>query len=109
MISTHILDTTRGMPAGDVVISLEKQDASGIWQNIGSGKTNTDGRLVFECEKKAGHYRLNFGIENYFSSIVKTDHFFMDTSVVFNITNLERKYHVPLLINPYGYSTYRGS
>lgn len=107
MISTHILDTTKGMPASDVAITLEKKENSG-WISLGSGKTNTDGRLVFDCPKKEGIYRLNFEIENYFTKS-GSEHFFMDTSVVFKITNLDRKYHVPLLINPYGYSTYRGS
>lgn len=107
MISTHILDTTKGMPAPDVLITLELKDDLN-WITIGTGKTNADGRLSFDCSKKAGIYRLNFGIENYFLNN-KTEHFFMDTQIVFKITNLNRSYHVPMLLNPYGYSTYRGS
>lgn len=114
MISTHILDTSKGMPAGDVLISLEKKEATnGEWIKIGSGTTNVDGRLSFDCPKEKGIYRLNFGIESYFkkdkSREVSGDYFFLDTPVVFQINNTERKYHVPLLLNPYGYTTYRGS
>ncbi len=107
MISTHILDTTKGMPASDVAIILEKKE-NDKWINLGTGNTNADGRLVFDCPKAEGVYRLNFKIEDYFKRI-GTESFFMDTPVIFKITNLDRKYHVPLLLNPYGYSTYRGS
>lgn len=114
MISTHILDTCKGMPASDVIISLEKKESTdGEWIKIGSGSTNADGRLSFDCPKEKGIYRLNFGIESYFKKDkareVSGDFFFLDTPVVFQITNTDRKYHVPLLLNPYGYTTYRGS
>lgn len=108
MISTHILDTTKGMPATDVSIGLDKLDSNGQWQSLGKGQTNSDGRLVFDCPKAAGTYRLNFEIANYFKKL-KTDFFFLDNSIVFQVENTERKYHVPLLLNPYGYTTYRGS
>lgn len=105
MISTHILDTTKGMPASGVSVLLEREDTQG-WQQVGEDKTNPDGRIVFDCPKVAGHYRLTFKIEEYYKS---QESFFLNTPVVFNIKNAERKYHVPLLLNPYGYSTYRGS
>ena len=105
MISTHILDTSKGIPAANVEITLEKKSDNGQWLNIGTGATNNDGRLVFDCPKEMGIYRLTFGIESY----LKEDFFFLDTPVVFKITDLNRKYHVPLLLNPYGYTTYRGS
>lgn len=109
MISTHILDTTKGAPAADVVISLERKNPdNGQWTLLGKDKTNADGRLVFDCDKVAGIYRLNFEIADYFKKL-KTDFFFLDTNIVFQIENLDRKYHVPLLLNPYGYTTYRGS
>lgn len=108
MISTHILDTSKGMPAKDVGISLEKKD-NAKWVHIGLGVTNADGRLSFDCPKEEGIYRLNFEIEAYFKASGNTDFFFLDTPVVFQITNTDRKYHVPLLLNPYGYTTYRGS
>lgn len=108
MISTHILDTSKGQPAADVVIVLEKKEANGQWKSIGKGLTNADGRLSFDFEKNTGIYRLNFEIEAYFKK-EKVDFFFLDTAVVFQVLSTDRKYHVPLLLNPYGYTTYRGS
>lgn len=105
MISTHILDTTKGLPASGVSVVLEKHQESG-WTEIGKEKTNTDGRIVFQCPKEQGVYRLTFCIEEYYET---EEHFFMNTPIIFQIKNTERKYHVPLLLNPYGYSTYRGS
>jgi len=105
MISTHILDTTKGMPAKGVTVVLEQQSA-GNWKEIDKNETNADGRIVFNCPKEAAVYRLTFMIENYFKG---EEHFFMNTPIIFNVKNTERKYHVPILLNPYGYSTYRGS
>jgi 5-hydroxyisourate hydrolase len=105
MISTHILDTTKGLPAAGVTVILEKQEES-TWVKLGQDKTNTDGRIIFDCPKVAGNYRLTFNIEEYFG---QDEHFFLNTPIIFQIKNTERKYHVPLLLNPYGYSTYRGS
>lgn len=105
MISTHILDTTKGMPAKDVPVMLEKKSGES-WKEIGSDKTNADGRIVFDCPKEAGDYRLTFNIEDYFKG---EEHFFLNTTIPFRVKNTDRKYHVPLLLNPYGHSTYRGS
>lgn len=105
MISTHILDTTKGVAAKDVTVMLEKQN-NDTWTKIATDKTNSDGRIVFDCPKEQGVYRLTFMIEEYFNS---EEHFFMNTPIIFNIKNTERKYHVPMLLNPYGYSTYRGT
>lgn len=107
MISTHILDTTKGTPAAGVTVVLEKKSED-VWKSIGSDQTNADGRIVFDCPKETGIYRLTFQIEDYFKGL-KQESFFMNTPVVFHIQSTERKYHVPLLLNPYGYSTYRGS
>lgn len=114
MISTHILDTSKGIPASEVAITLEKKEsANGEWIKLGSGITNTDGRLKFDCPKEKGIYKLIFEIEAYFKKDkakgISGDFFFLDTPVVFQITNTDRLYHVPLLLNPYGYTTYRGS
>lgn len=105
MISTHILDTSKGIPAPNVTVVLEQKNGES-WKEIGIDKTNTDGRIVFNCPKEKGVYRLTFNIEEYFQG---EEFFFMNTPVIFNVSNTERKYHVPLLLNPYGYSTYRGS
>lgn len=107
MISTHILDTSKGQPAEGVKVLLEKwigQD----WKGLGDGTTNSDGRTNFECPKEKGLYRLSFEVPDYFQR-EKRECFFGTIPVVFRIENVERKYHVPLLLNPYGYSTYRGS
>lgn len=105
MISTHILDTTKGVAASGVKIILEKKE-NDLWKKIGEGVTNSDGRLVFDIPKEKGSYKLEFHIEDYFKG---SEHFFLNTPVIFQISNTERKYHVPLLLNPYGYSTYRGT
>src|SRR5262245_37718216 len=106
MISTHILDTSKGHPAAGVSVKLQKQDG-GAWKEIGAGVTNSDGRFVFDCEKAAGIYQLTFAIDDYLKKDTK-DFFFLTAPVIFKITDTQRKYHVPLLLNPFGYSTYRG-
>ena len=105
MISTHILDTTKGSAATGVTVTLEQQTNTS-WKEIGTDKTNADGRIVFNCPKEQGVYRLTFMIEEYYKN---EEHFFMNSPVVFHVKNTDRKYHVPLLLNPYGYSTYRGT
>lgn len=105
MISTHILDTTKGIPAQNVPVLLEKK-IEDKWVELAHDKTNADGRIVFDCPKEASDYRLTFFIEDYFKH---EEHFFLNTTIPFRVKSTERKYHVPLLLNPYGYSTYRGS
>ncbi len=107
MISTHILDTSIGNPAQDVKVSLELLSGD-HWNEISSGATNSDGRFVFDIEPAAGSYRITFFTEEYFKKS-KRECFFLQTPVAFKVTDIKRKYHVPLLVNPYGYSTYRGS
>jgi 5-hydroxyisourate hydrolase len=123
MISTHVLDTSIGRPAADIMISLEKKEIKNLsgegsgsnteWIKIGSGTTDCDGRLSFNCPKEKGIYRLVFGLEEYFKNNKAKhnleDFFFLDTPIVFQIINTDRLYHVPLLLNPFGYTTYRGS
>lgn len=108
MISTHILDTSLGSPAEGVNVKLEKLDSNGQFTLLQTLKTNADGRAVYDIPKDQGTYRLTFEIENYFKKLGQ-DPFFMDTPITFKITNTNRKYHVPLLLNPFGLSTYRGS
>lgn len=107
MISTHILDTSSGNPAAGVKVILEKREG-GSWEKLAEGKTNDDGRFVFDIPHNTGDYRLNFYTVDYFKRL-KVESFFLDTPVAFSVTNTKRKYHVPLLLNPFGYSTYRGS
>lgn len=114
MISTHVLDTSKGHPAAGIEVKLQKAlkpqalSDSANWQDVATGVTNADGRISFDNEKVAGIYRLTFAIENYLAADHQ-DFFFLQAPVVFKIENVNRKYHVPLLLNPFGYSTYRGS
>jgi 5-hydroxyisourate hydrolase len=108
MISTHILDTQVGNPASNVSVSLSIKSEAGTWSEIQTSKTNDDGRIVFDCESKPGVYQLNFIVEEYFER-TGNEYFFTEAPVIFKVTNTDRKYHVPLLLNSFGYATYRGS
>jgi 5-hydroxyisourate hydrolase len=107
MISTHILDLQTGQPASGVTVVLSKKSGS-QWTELKSEPTNSDGRISFQVPIDSGVYVLNFKIEEYVKK-QKLAPFFLDTQVQFQITDTNRKYHVPLLLSPYGYSTYRGS
>ncbi len=111
-ITTHILDTSRGRPGVGVAITLAKATPAGSWQEIASGVTDSDGRvsdLLPPGEApQAGVYRLRFEIGAYFQEFDQPT-FYPYAEVVFEIKNLAEHYHVPLLVNPFGYSTYRGS
>ena len=110
-ITTHVLDTSRGRPAAGVTVTLEIEDAGG-WRALGSGITNADGRitdlLASETAFAAGIYRLVFDTGAYFAAN-DIQSFYPQVIVVFKIEDAGQHYHVPLLLNPFGYSTYRGS
>lgn len=110
-ITTHILDTTRGRPAVGVAIRLERRSDDEGFTLVGSGVTDSDGRLrtlLPEGGLIAGVYRITFDIGPYFESM-KTPAFYPEAAVVFTVGSVDEHYHVPLLVNPFGYSTYRGS
>lgn len=110
-ITTHILDTAQGRPAGGVAVILEKQTHE-KWLELARSVTNENGRIdefaVGPGEISPGRYRLIFDTESYFRSC-NLDHFFPEVQIQFEIRNSEEHYHVPLLLSTYGYSTYRGS
>lgn len=106
MISTHVLDTSKGHPAAGVAVVLQKRNGA-QWMDVSKGVTDADGRFAFNCEREAGVYQIVFDIEPYLKG--SGDFFFLSAPVIFKIENTQRKYHVPLLLNPFGYSTYRGS
>ena len=111
MISTHVLDTSRGRPAAGVPVVLEAVDSGGSSREIGRHLTDVDGRvreLASAGALGAGIYRLTFDTGSYYRTI-GTESFYPTVSVVFVILDSEQHYHVPLLLSPYGYSTYRGS
>jgi 5-hydroxyisourate hydrolase len=104
-LSTHVLDTTQGRPAAGVRVSL-----SLAGKVVAQGITNADGRAVLlegEC-LRTGVYELVFSVADYFKSVAEPP-FLGDVVVRFGIADSAANYHVPLLVSPYGYSTYRGS
>lgn len=110
-ITTHVLDTSRGRPASGVPVLLEMRSDDG-WREIAQAETDADGRvrqlLPPGSPLTAGTWRLTFGVGKYFDSH-GIESFYPEASVVFVIRDPEPHYHVPLLLSPYGYSTYRGS
>ena len=107
-VSTHVLDANAGRPAAGVAVSLSRFASHGIWLPAGSGATDTDGRLRFPAETPAGVYRVTFGTGVYFAGRgVRT--FYPEVVITFTISDDREHYHVPLLLSPFAYSTYRGS
>lgn len=124
-ITTHILDTTKGRPAQGVAIILYQGITGGIlatddykdeetdirWKEISRGITNTDGRIADLLKNdivlQIGIYKMRFETENYFAkdNVIT---FYPYVEIVFDITTNEH-YHIPLLINPFAYNTYKGS
>ncbi|MFK8042299.1 hydroxyisourate hydrolase [Congregibacter sp.] len=110
-ITTHILDTALGRPASAVPLALH-QFQNDEWTELSSGVTNNDGRvaglLAADLKLPAGTYRMHFDTAAYFSKL-NSDVFYPYVDVVFNLDDSGEHYHIPLLLSPYGYSTYRGS
>lgn len=109
-VTTHVLDTSSGRPAAGVAVGLYAHDDDGGWHLLGSGTTDPDGRIkdLGPAELPAGTYRLNFTTGRYYEGL-GTETFFPEVDLVFAITGTGEHYHVPLLLSPFAYSTYRGS
>ena len=112
-ISTHVLDTALGRPAAGVGVTLERLDDPGLEPvSLGSGATDADGRfrglLPHGATLDEGTYRLRFDVGDYFARGGRAA-FYPEVVVCFQVGAREEHYHVPLLISPFGYSTYRGS
>ena len=112
-ISTHVLDTSLGRPAEGVRVTLERLPGEGAEpQALRVGVTNDDGRvrdLLPPGETLGeGTYRLRFEVTEYFAR-TNRETFYSEITVLFRVGAREEHYHVPLLLSPYGYSTYRGS
>jgi 5-hydroxyisourate hydrolase len=107
-ITTHVLDTSIGKPAAGIHVLLELKEEQ--WQQIGTGTTNDDGRIADLVTQRpvAGHYRISFALAAYFEA-QKVDAFYPAAHIEFIVKDPDQHYHVPLLLNPFGYSTYRGS
>lgn len=105
MITTHVLDTALGKPGKGIQIDLERADGAS-WTSIGSGHTDDDGRLRTLTPAgpvEPGTYRIRFHTGAYVTG------FFPVVEIHFSVVDGTQHYHVPLLLSPYGYSTYRGS
>ncbi|MCY7316210.1 MAG: hydroxyisourate hydrolase [Rubrivivax sp.] len=115
-LSTHVLDTAHGCPAAGMVVTLQRLDAQGAQHTLKTLQLNEDGRadgpLLDAAAMAAGRYRLLFAVADYFRNrgLVLPEPPFIDTVVLdFGIADAAGRYHVPLLVSPYSYSTYRGS
>jgi 5-hydroxyisourate hydrolase len=109
-LTTHVLDTARGAPAAGLPVRLEVQDGDG-WRELAAGTTNDDGRLpglLAAGSLTATVYRITFDTAAYFQA-TGVQGFYPYAQVVFQVTDPESHHHVPLLLSPFGYSTYRGS
>lgn len=111
-ITTHILDVSLGLPGVGIPVTLERKTHSAGWQAIAEGMTDTDGRVNDLLSIKEaflpGHYRLVFETGPYFL-LRNIECFFPQVTVSFVVRDAAQHYHVPLLLSPFGYSTYRGS
>jgi hydroxyisourate hydrolase len=109
-VTTHVLDTSIGMPGNDITIRL-KQFRDGLWETFAQGVTNKDGRIADLLPPvkliHPDNYKMVFETGNYFMS-KEIKGFYPEVAIQFTILD-EMHYHIPLLINPFGYSTYRGS
>jgi len=110
-ITTHILDLARGRPAAGVAVTLDYRSVLG-WQVLGQSITDADGRikslLPAEFGLEVGAYRLTFRTLDYFAA-TGVESFYPEITILFLVADAAAHYHVPLLLSPFGYSTYRGS
>ncbi|MEU8342229.1 hydroxyisourate hydrolase [Spirillospora sp. NPDC048832] len=101
-LSTHVLDAARGAPAAGVAVRLDRRDGDG-WTVLAEARTDGDGRIrEWDAEPGQGVHRLTFDTAG-------LSEFYPEVTVAFTIDDPGRHYHVPLLISPFAYSTYRGS
>lgn len=110
-ISTHILDLARGKPASGVNVQLESQEPTGTWRLLNSAATDHDGRcaqLLVGDELSAGLYRLRFDTAAYFAAL-RIETLYPAVDVTFQVREGESQFHIPLLLNANGYTTYRGT
>lgn len=110
-ITTHVLDTARGAPARRLPVLLEVRSDKGQFRILARRVTDANGRvqdLMPAGPLRPGLYRLTFDTAAYFR-LAKTACFFPSVSVLFDIRDRNAHYHVPLLLSPFGYSTYRGT
>jgi 5-hydroxyisourate hydrolase len=111
-ITTHVLDTARGRPAAGVPVRLEVRGEGGSWREVGEGVTDADGRIAEfvppNRKLQRAVYRLTFDTSIYYAAQGERG-FYTEVAVTFFVVEAGAHYHVPLLLSPYGYTTYRGS
>lgn len=105
-LSTHVLDTAEGRPAPGVAVTVEHLEGGEVWTALGTSRTDDDGRVgdLLGIDLEEGSYRLTFDVAD-----VHPDGFYPEVTVTFRVTAPREHHHVPLLLSPFGYSTYRGS
>jgi len=109
-ISTHILDTSLGRPAANVPVVLERADGQ-HWLTLASTVTNQDGRcpdLLSPALVAPGRFRLTFATSAYFAALHQPT-LYPEITITFDVAPNSPNYHIPLLLNPFGYTTYRGT
>jgi len=110
-ISTHVLDVSRGRPASNVPVQLEKREEPGHWRPLQSSHTDQDGRcaqMLPSDDLAPGVYRLVFDTASYFDGL-RVDSLYPVIEVTFRVRDGETHFHIPLLLSANGYTTYRGS
>jgi 5-hydroxyisourate hydrolase len=109
-ISTHVLDTMRGTPAAGLEVTLSRREPDGDWKAVGEAVTDADGRVrdLAQEELEAGEYRIEFLTSPYFERSGLSA-FYPQVSVVFSLEDVTAHVHVPLLLSPFGYTTYKGT
>ncbi len=109
-ISTHVLDTALGQPARGLRVVLERPSLGGDWFPEGEGRTDASGRIAqllgSDQPLEEGLYRLTFYVGDYFEG---RECFYPEISVQFVVRDPAAHHHIPLLLSPYGYTTYRGT
>lgn len=111
-ITTHVLDLATGRPVSGLAVHLARRpDAAGDWEHLATAETDDDGRVhdwPDAGDTAPGQYRLTFRTASHFAER-NLDAFYPEVSVVFLVVNAGERHHVPLLLGPFGYTTYRGS
>lgn len=109
-ISTHVLDLASGVGGKNVPVVLEVKDENGVWTKVASGQTDDNGRIKSfgsSFKPRVATYKLIFDMTKYSGS--KSKPFFPEINVIFQVPDHKLHYHVPVVVSPYGYSTYRGN
>ncbi len=108
-VTTHVLDAVTGRPAAEVAVTLERRGSDG-WESVAEGRTDADGRVgrFGPDELDEGVYRVTFAVAEYFAGRGQRA-FYPEVVISFTLDEPAAHYHVPLLLSPYAFSTYRGS